>query len=134
MITELRKIKAEPKEVRKLVWLFAAIASIFGGLFYFKGRPGSPYLLSLSAFLFFVGWVSPRWFRWLYFIWMGFAVVIGNIISRVILTLLFYFVITPIGFFYRLFNRPSLKDGKRATYWIPKEGQSENMERYEKQF
>jgi hypothetical protein len=37
--------------------------------------------------------------------WMRFAVFLGNINSRIILTIVFYLILTPLGFFYRIFNR-----------------------------
>ena len=71
----------------------------------------------------------------LYWVWMGIAFVLGNIMSRVVITLIFYGVITPMSFVARLLGRDKLQLKKRAvqSYWqdisLPHE-----PEKYERQF
>jgi preprotein translocase subunit Sss1 len=71
----------------------------------------------------------------LYWVWMGIAFVLGNIMSRVVITLIYYGVITPISVVARLLGRDKLQLKKRAvqSYWqdisLPHE-----PEKYERQF
>jgi multisubunit Na+/H+ antiporter MnhG subunit len=71
----------------------------------------------------------------LYWVWMGVAFVLGNIMSRVVITLIYYGVITPMSFVARLLGRDKLQLKKRAvqSYWqdisLPRE-----PEKYERQF
>ena len=71
----------------------------------------------------------------LYYLWMGIAFVMGNIMSRVIMVLIYYGVVTPLGIASRLTGRDKLqlKKGANGTYWhdisLPAEA-----ERYERQF
>jgi len=71
----------------------------------------------------------------LYYLWMGIAFVIGNIMSRVIIVLIYYGVVTPVGLIGRLVGRDKLqlKKIKTDSYWqdisLPKE-----PEKYERQF
>ncbi len=71
----------------------------------------------------------------LYWVWMGVAFVLGNIMSRVVITLIYYGVITPMSFVARLLGRDKLQLKKRAvqSYWqdisLPHE-----PEKYERQF
>ncbi len=71
----------------------------------------------------------------LYWVWMGIAFVLGNIMSRVVITLIYYGVITPMSFVARLLGRDKLQLKKRAvqSYWqdisLPHE-----PEKYERQF
>jgi hypothetical protein len=71
----------------------------------------------------------------LYYLWMGIAFVIGNIMSRVIIVLVYYGVVTPIGLLGRAIGRDKLQLKKQQTdsYWsdisLPKE-----PEKYERQF
>ena len=46
--------------------------------------------------------------------WMKFAAILGAFNSRVILTVTFYLILTPLAFVYRIFNRP-LVDHFRAN-------------------
>src|SRR5262245_58039201 len=71
----------------------------------------------------------------LYYLWMGIAFVMGNIMSRVIMVIIYYGVVTPVGLFGRPIGRDKLqlKKPKTDSYWhdisLPKE-----PEKYERQF
>jgi hypothetical protein len=71
----------------------------------------------------------------LYYLWMGIAFIIGNIMSRVIVVVIYYLVVTPVGLLGRLLGRDPLQLKKPDTdsYWrdisLPKE-----PEKYERQF
>jgi multisubunit Na+/H+ antiporter MnhG subunit len=71
----------------------------------------------------------------LYWVWIGIAFVLGNIMSRVVITLIYYGLITPMSFVARLLGRDKLQLKKRAvqTYWqdisLPHE-----PEKYKRQF
>jgi hypothetical protein len=67
---------------------------------------------------------------------MDLALVLAWVNTRIILTLLFYAVFTPIGVIMRLFRDPldrRLHDG-RVSYWVPKEPEPFDPKRYENQF
>lgn len=52
--------------------------------------------------------------------WMKFAAVLGAFNSRVILTVIFYLILTPLAFVYRIFNRPLVdhfRVNKRQSYF-----------------
>lgn len=60
----------------------------------------------------------------------------GWINSRILLSLLFYLVMTPIGFCLKLFKKEPLKtslDPKTSSYWEDAESQK-NPESYKRQF
>jgi hypothetical protein len=63
------------------------------------------------------------------------AAKIGEVMSRVILGLMFYLVFTPIGFVLRRFRDPLDRalDG-RASDWIKREQSPVDPARYEQQF
>lgn len=53
-----------------------------------------------------------------YWLWMGVAFVMGNIVSRVLLTVIYYGLITPIGLLRRLLGHDPLQRRKRkGSYW-----------------
>jgi hypothetical protein len=69
-----------------------------------------------------------------YWPWMSIAFVMGNVISRVLVALFFFLVITPMGLVMRLLGRDKLqRKNKRKTYWddLPP---PQEKERYERQF
>ena len=55
-------------------------------------------------------------------IWFKFVILLGKIISPLIMGLIFFVVVTPIGLLMRLFNKDllNLKFNKSKSYWIEK--------------
>jgi len=117
-------------ELRKFGFLFAIIlASLFGlliPLFRFGLPGGLPFIAGSSASSW-PWWVAgviallaaliPASLIWLYKPWMKFAVVAQWINTRLILLILFYLVILPIGLLRRLLGKDSMqrKMDKNAT-------------------
>jgi hypothetical protein len=70
--------------------------------------------------------------------WMTLAILMSWVMTRVILSVLFYLGITPMSILARLFGKDFLAikfDRKDVTsYWIPKEKQVFEKADYEKQF
>ena len=62
-------------------------------------------------------------------IWFKFGIFLGKIISPLVMGLIFFTVVTPIGLFMRLLNKDllSLKFNKKKTYWIEKNEQKSKM-------
>ncbi len=50
----------------------------------------------------------PKIFSFLSPLWFGFSQLLGNIVSKVIFSFLFFVVVTPIGFIMRMANHDSL--------------------------
>ena len=64
-------------------------------------------------------------------IWTRFGLFLGNFISPIVMGIIFFFVVTPIGLLMRLFGKDilNLKKNKFSTYWIKKTNQKSNMEK-----
>jgi hypothetical protein len=70
-----------------------------------------------------------------YWAWMGVAFVMGNIVSRIVMVLVYYGVVTPMALFMRLIGRDrlDLRGPGRQSYWHDLE-EVEDLSRYERQF
>ena len=69
-----------------------------------------------------------------YWLWMGIAFVMGNIMSRLLLGIFFYLIITPMGLARRIgADKLCLKKTNIASHWtdLPADG---GKGRYERQF
>ena len=55
-------------------------------------------------------------------LWFKFGILLGNLISPIIMGLVYFFVITPIAMLLKIFNKDvlNLKKNKKNTYWIDK--------------
>ena len=68
---------------------------------------------------------------------MSFAVIIGWFMTRIILSLLFYLIITPIGLLAKIFTKDFLDLKKQAvndSYWNKRDSNTEKNQNYEKQY
>ena len=64
-------------------------------------------------------------------LWFKFGIFLGKIISPIIMGIIFFIVVTPIGLLMRLFGKDvlNLKNNKSSTYWIKKADQKSSMEK-----
>ena len=62
-------------------------------------------------------------------IWFKFGIILGQIISPIIMLMIFFTIVTPIGCIMRLMNKDvlNLKFNKHNTYWIAKSGPKSKM-------
>jgi hypothetical protein len=110
----------DAKELRKFGLTVLIGFAIIGAVFFFTGKPISAYYLWGAGVLFgasgLTGTVIALPF---YFIWMGFAFIVGNIMSRLIMFLIFFAVVTPLGIIMRLTGRDrlKLKKSNASSYW-----------------
>ncbi len=70
-----------------------------------------------------------------YLLWMGIAFVMGNIVSRVVLAIVWYLVLTPAGLVARATGRDrlALRRDARASWWVDLP-RGRGHDHYERQF
>ena len=134
---EMRGLKRTPKELRKFAYLVGSVLVIVGGAGLFKHW----HVLVVAALwgaglmLLLGGLLTPRLLEGVYTVWMGIAFGLGWVVSRAILVLLFYLVITPIGMLARLFGKKFIDitfPQAGESYWISR--QNSKKINYEKMF
>ena len=63
-------------------------------------------------------------------LWFKFGILLGMIFSPLIMGIIFFVIVTPIGLFMRLFGKDVLNlklKKKKRTYWIEKSGYKSKM-------
>ena len=62
-------------------------------------------------------------------IWFKFGIFLGKIVSPLVMGLIFFVVVTPIGILMRFLSKDllNLKFNKNSTYWIEKNGPKSKM-------
>ena len=137
MIEEIKNIKSEKSDFRKFGITIGLFLMILAGFLFWRGRESFEILLVSGIVLFVLGLTIPIILKPIYWIWMVLAVILGWIMTRVILGLLFYVVITPIGLFSRL-SRSKFRnlnwDKSKDTYWNYRTTKQLTNEDYERQF
>jgi len=137
MITELRNIRIDNKAIRDFGILIGFILLIIAGILFYKERESYELIILLGIAFIGLGLGMPIILKPFYLIWMYFAVVLGWFMTRLILGLLFYIIVSPIGLISRLFGKRflDLKDSAlNSSYWKYKNNQRTSHQDFEKQF
>ncbi|MDD5438664.1 MAG: SxtJ family membrane protein [Candidatus Omnitrophica bacterium] len=137
MWDEFKSIKSGTKQLREFGLLVGGILVVLGIVGLWRGKAVYPCFLVPGALLVLAGVIAPRILTPLQKIWMGLALLIGFFMSRLVLTLLFYGVMTPIGFLMRLSGNDILDqrlDKKKPSYWLDRKEQNKPKASYENQY
>ena len=137
MIEEIKNIKSGKSDLRKFGITIGLFLMILAGFLLWRGRESFGIFLISGLVLLVLGLIIPVVLKPVYWIWMVLAVILGWIMTRVILTLLFYVVLTPIGVFGRLSGSRFLDlnwDKSENTYWNYRATKQQDNEDYERQF
>jgi hypothetical protein len=130
------KLKDEPKEWRNFVLVWCAAVSLVTWLLVRKGwapDQGLKLVGILAALAAAAAVVRPQMFRWLYRAGMTLSFHVGQVMGRVILTVVFFLVVTPMGLLLRLMGKDLLelkRDPAKRSYWKP----ARKMGSFEQQF
>ena len=85
---------------------------------------------AIISFIFLVlGLLDSRILTPLNRIWFKFGIYLGKIVSPLIMGIIFFFVVTPIGLIMRILGKDvlNLKYNKNQSYWIEKNGPKSKM-------
>ncbi len=137
MLEDIRNIKSGKKEIREFGLTIGTILVILGLVALWRGKEIVPYFLTAGILLGVFGLIFPRALKPLQKIWMTFSLVVGFFMSRVIISILFFAVLTPIGLIMRLLGKDILdqkQDKSRESYWQDRPGMSKNKKNYENQY
>ena len=74
--------------------------------------------------------IRPNLFTFLNKLWIKFGIFLGKIISPIVMGLVFFFVVTPIGVLVRILKKDvmGLKRGA-SSYWINRENKLQSMKK-----
>lgn len=128
--------KPDSTELRKFGVSMIVGFAIIGGVLYWRDRTSIAYgCFVFGAISGLLGLTGTRVALPIYIAWMSVAYVMGNIVSRLLLALLYYGMFTPMGLAMRLGGRDSLrlKRPEMSTYWIDIP-ESPREKHYERQF
>ena len=137
MLEEIKNIKSEKSDLRKFGITIGVILLIIAGFLFWKEKESFQILLTFGVTLCILGIVIPFILKPIYWVWMIFATILGWIMTRVILSLLFYIIVTPIGLIPRVFGKQFLElrwDKSKKSYWNFKTNENPQNGNYEKQF
>jgi hypothetical protein len=137
-IEKIKDTENQTSELRKFSVIMTVFFALLGGLFLWRG--GSYYwcFFVLSTLFLLFGLALPSVLGPVHKVWMKLSTVIGWFMSRLILIILFYLVLTPTALLGRMFGKSFLdirfsKDSA-DSYWIPRKADKSQKRDYERQF
>lgn len=137
IIEEIKNIKSGKKQLREFGVTVGIVLAMLGGLFLWRRHGHYNYFFIISSILIVLGLLRPALLKPIYKAWMALAVIMGWVMTRVILSILYYLVFTPLGMALRAFGKQFLdvKPNKaKKSYWNYRETGKFKQSDCEKQF
>ena len=88
--------------------------------------------LALSTIFFILGVLNSKLLTPLNKLWLKFGIFLGAFVSPIVMGIVYYLVVTPIGVFMRFLGKDLLKMSKvknTSTYWIKRDKQHSTMKK-----
>lgn len=137
MIEDIKNIKNTKSDFRKFGITMGLFLVVFAGFLFWRGKESFEIFLISGLLLCVLGLTIPAVLKPIYWGWMVLGAILGWIMTRVILGLLFYVVITPIGLLSRSFGNQFLElkwDKSKESYWNTRTQKQQDNDPYENQF
>ncbi len=122
-MTEHNNIQIQEKHrLRNFGITMAVVLTIIGSVLLWNDKPAWLYFYAIAFVFLISGLAFPKLLYPVEFVWMKLAFILGYIMTRIILTIVFYLAVTPIGLLRRLFSKDPLEmkiDKNAESYWKP---------------
>jgi hypothetical protein len=85
--------------------------------------------LIISIIFFILGMMNSKILSPLNLIWFKFGILLGSIVSPIVMSIIFFVVITPIGIIMKILGKDLLnkKYNNKKSYWIIKDNSKNSM-------
>ena len=134
---EIKNIKSGKRELRQFGFTIGLVLGLLGLWFLWREKGGGYLLLIISTLFLSLGLILPRLLKPLHKLWMTIAVLLGWLMTRIILIILFYLGVTPIGLLAKLSGKDFLNrkfTREAQSYWIQRKATTTDKRNYENQF
>ncbi|MCH2126817.1 MAG: SxtJ family membrane protein [Pirellulaceae bacterium] len=126
------------QQLRMFGWLLLPFGALVGLIVFWQSANATlaSGIAGVIAATGLVGLVLRPFLLWVYRIWLMVTYPIGWVMSHLMVAIVFYLLISPIGIVMRFAGRDELRrsfDDECESYWTPRE-EPEDNERYFRQF
>ena len=133
----IAQIDSSSRSLRHFGYTIGSVLFILAVILIYRERSGG-WLLATAALAFGIaGQFAPRALIYLHRAWMLFALTLGWLMTRIILSVVFFLAVTPVGLVQRLSGKRPIDFGFRSaaetSYWRRREAHV-TVDSYEKQF
>ena len=136
MLDEIKNINTSNKDIRGFGIAIGIILFTLSGVLFYYDKSYFEFIAFVGGLLVALGIIIPILLKPIYVIWMTFAIILGWIMTKLILILVFFFILTPIGLIARMLGEDflGLSNVKSESYWNYRDSDYETNQDYEKQF
>jgi small-conductance mechanosensitive channel len=134
---EIKNIRQSDKDLKKFGLMVGIILIVIAALLFWKQKPSFIYVFPVGLFLVLAGMFTPPLLRPLNKGWMILSILLGWIMTRVILSVLYYIILTPIGIIAKISGKKFLDlkiDKTKESYWEKRIKAEIKPADYERQF
>jgi len=123
-------------QARKSTLVVAGVLAFLSGWQVYRGRPTAASVFAVAVVVLLACAAVPRAATWFHRWWMTLAEALGYVNSRILLSLLFYGILTPVGLAVRLAGHDPLERRKavEGSYWRKRASTRQSREGYERSF
>lgn len=132
-------IEIEPfglRQARKSALVVATVFALLGAWQVYRARPTLAITFGALAVILLLCSAIPPAAMVFHRAWMTLAGVLGYVNSRILLTVIFYLILTPLGLVRRLFGSDLLerRSGREPSYWRRRTATRQTREGFERAF
>ena len=134
---ELKHIDNSNEAVKKTGISVGVVLILISLLLWYLGKTSFIYFSIIGGLFVILAFIAIPVLRPFHKLWMMLALAMGFVMSRVILTLLYYLILTPIGLLAKIVGKkfmPLVFDKNAKTYWEKRENIVKQQIDYERQF
>lgn len=134
---ELKYIDKSDEAVKKTGLTLGVVLILIALLLWYLGKTSFIYFSIIGGLFVILAFIAIPVLRPFHKLWMMLALMMGFVMSRVILTILYSIVLTPIGLFAKLVGKKFMPlgfDKKASTYWEKRENPVKQQIDYDRQF
>ena len=133
---EYQNLDRSPRALKRFGFTVGSVILFLGCILLWRHRDAGWPLISIGTVLLLAAGLIPLTLKWVYGPWMIVSRALGWIVTRVLLTIVFFLVVTPVGLLQRLFGKRAIEvafQADAASYWQSRTARP-MPENYERQF
>ena len=137
LIEEIRQIRESKKDLKKFGLTVGPVLIAIAAILLIKRNNSAAFWGCAGVLILVLSFAAPAVLKPLNRIWMSFSIVLGWIMTRLILIILFYLALTPMSIVARLLRKDLLDrriDRSVKSYWQKRESKNIDAQSYERQF
>ena len=111
--------------------LFSIVFAIIAFWPTINGNPLRLWSIPISVIFLVLGLLNSKLLNPLNIVWVKFGELLGRIIAPIVMAIIYFIIVTPIGLFMRLIGKDllNIKFSKSNTYWIKREKKISSMKK-----